>query len=337
MVKLIEEGEDVELQKTWQLPDNSQLKLYHRDRPSVEVSFSDSNSLSLNVETPATSPPGVSIPINYQWTGDRQTLKSRMVLLTWEHESNPNSFWIHDHSIGMGALDFDSAVAQLRLAISSRLPPNFQVVERTAMLPPENIQPGKYYLKAVYLDSITGETKPINIPPTFITIDPQANSTAAPELDLVTQLRNTAPKMAENIQGLDPIFAQTTRINQYDAQQDYLRQAEVTLSYRLKNQQVSQKQKIDWLYAIALSQVLQQNVNGAIESFNQITQLEPQNPYGYAYLAFVHLYDWQPNPAEVALNSATKLNPNIPEVKTLHGAAAIMQGKLIKAWKFFNY
>ena len=139
--------------------------------------------------------------------------------------------------------------------------------------------------------------------------------------------------MAENIKGLDPIFAQTTRINQYDARQDYLRQAETTLSYRLKNQQVSQQQKIDWLYAIALSRVLQQNVNGAIESFNTITQVEPQNPYGYAYLAFVHLYDWQPKPAEEALNSATKINSNIPEVKTLRGAAAVMQGRFIKAWK----
>ena len=37
IVKLVEEGSDFRLQKTWQLPDRSTLKLYHRIKPSVEV------------------------------------------------------------------------------------------------------------------------------------------------------------------------------------------------------------------------------------------------------------------------------------------------------------
>ena len=327
IVQLIEQGQDFKLRKSWQLPDDSQLKLYHRDRPSVEVNPSNNNSFSLTVETPSVSPPGAPIPITYRWRGDRNTLESGIVLLTWEHQSNPNSFWIHDRAIGIGALSFPD---------SAKATKGFQVLERTATLPPADIQSGKYNLKAVYLNKHTGETKTIDLPSTSIVINPQATAISAPELDLVTQLRNTAPKMAENIQGLDPIFAQTARINQYDAKQDYLKQTELSLSYRLQNQQVSQQQKIDWLYAIALSQVLQQDVNGAIESFKKITDIDNLNPYGYAYLAFVHLYDWQPKPAEVALNSAIKINPNIPEVKTLRGAAAVMQGKFIKAWKLFN-
>ena len=192
-------------------------------------------------------------------------------------------------------------------------------------------------MQAVYLDRNTNKTKPINSISVSIEIDPQATAIAAPELDLVTQLRNTAPKMAESIEGLEPVFAQTARINQYDARQDYLKQAELTLSYRLDNRQVSQQQTVDWLYAIALSRVLQQDVDGAIETFQKITRLEPQNPYGYAYLAFVHLYDWQPKAAEIVLNSAIKINPNISEIKTLQGVAAVMQGKVIKAWQLFKY
>ena len=326
IVQLVEQG-DFKLQKSWQLPDDSLLKLYHRLRPSVEVNLSNSNSFFLTVETPSVAPPGAPIPITYKWTGDRQTLKSGIVLLTWEHESNPDLFWIHDRAIGMGALNFPDLVKAAE---------SFEVIERTATLPPADIQSGKYNLKAVYLNRDTGETQTVDLPSISISIDSQATAVPAPELDLVTQLRNTAPKMAKNIQGLDPIFAQTARINQYDAKQDYLKQAELSLSYRLKNQQVSQQQKIDWLYAIALSQVLQQDVNGAIDSFSRITKLDFQNPYGYAYLAFVYLYDWQPQPAEVVLDSATKINPDIPEVKTLQGAAAVMQGNLIKAWQLFN-
>ena len=324
IVQLIERGQDFKLHKSWQLPDNSQLKLYHRHRPSVEVNLANSNFFSLTVETPSVAPPGVPIPVTYKWTGNRNTLESGIVLLTWEHQSNPDSFWIHDRAIGMGALNFSNSTREQ----------GFQVVERTATLPPADMQLGKYNLQAVYLNRYTGATHTLDLPSISISLDSQATATPAPELDLVTQLRNTAPKMAENIQGLEPIFAQTARINQYDAQQDYLKQAELSLSYRLQHQ-VSREQKIDWLYAIALSQVLQQDVNGALESFNRITRLDSQNPYGYAYLAFVRLYDWQPQLAEVALHSATKINPNISEVRTLQGVTAVMQGKFIKAWRFF--
>lgn len=340
IVQLIETGKDFKLQKSWQLPDDSQLKLYHRDRPFVEISpisqsppsppspqSPPSSPISLSAQLPISSPPGVPIPVTYQWTGDRQTLQSGIVLLTWEQENNPDSFWVQDHGVGMGALN---------LPPSSDNHNTFQVIERTAMLSPIDTKPGKYLLKATYLDRHTGKTQPIAFSPIAITIDPQASASPAPELDLVTQLSNIAPQMAENIQGLEPIFAQTARINQYDAQQDYLKQAELALSYRLKHSQVNQRQQRDWLYAIALSQVLQQNVDSAIASFSQITNLEPQNPYGYAYLAFVHLYDWQPKPAEVALNTATQINPDIPEVKTLSGVASIMQGRLIKAWKLLT-
>ena len=326
IVNLVEQGQDFKLHKSWQLPDNSQLKLYHRHRPSVEVNPINNNSFSLTVETPPIAPPGVPIPVVYKWTGDRNALESGIVLFTWKHETDPNSFWIHDRAIGMGALNL----------LNSTRKQGFQVIERTATLPSANMQPGKYNLQAVYLDRHTGKTQTLDLPPISISIDSQAIAVPAPELDLVTQLRNNAPKMSENIQGLESIFAQTARINQYDAKQDYLKQAELSLSYRLQHQQVSQKQKIDWLYTIALSQVLQQDVDGAIESFARITKLDDRNPYGYAYLAFVHLYDWQPKPAEVALNSAMEINPHIPEVKTLQGAAAVMQGKPIKAWRLFS-
>ena len=328
IVDLVERGDDFKLQKSWELPDDSQLKLYHRDRPLVEVNPSGVNTLSLTVDVPAVSPPGVPVPITYRWTGSRHLLESGMVLLTWIHETNSNSFWIHDRAIGMGALNFP---------VAGKEADGFEVIERTAMLPPTDIVPGKYSLQAVYLDRNTNKTKPINSISVSIEIDPQATAIAAPELDLVTQLRNTAPKMAESIEGLEPVFAQTARINQYDARQDYLKQAELTLSYRLDNRQVSQQQTVDWLYAIALSRVLQQDVDGAIETFQKITRLEPQNPYGYAYLAFVHLYDWQPKAAEIVLNSAIKINPNISEIKTLQGVAAVMQGKVIKAWQLFKY
>ena len=339
IVKLVEEGGDFELHKSWQLPDNSDLRLYHRLEPLVEVKSSQPSlsTVSLqNIIVPQVAPPGIPIPVTYEWTGSWSKLRSSLILLTWQqvnkntkvtpksHITNTSSLWLHDHSIGMGSLN-----------VSKNEIPNkgLAVIERTAMLPPANTLPGKYRLSAQYLDRASGETYPLDIPNVEITIDPNAKPLPAPELDLVTQLRTIAPNMGQGITGLDPIFVQTARINQYDAKQDYLTQAELALSYRLQQTNISQQQKLDWAYAVGLAQVLQQDVEGAIATFQKVIQLDLHNPFNYAYLAFVYLYDWQPTPAEKALKQAIALKPDNEEIQILSGVAALMKGNLIKAWQ----
>jgi 4-amino-4-deoxy-L-arabinose transferase-like glycosyltransferase len=328
--KLVTESPNFELHKSWQLPDNSELKLYRATQPNVEVSvinqepYSEEKIQLSAIELPQKVPMGKPIPVTYKWLGDGKQLARGIVLLTWQLDNKKNnSYWIHDRGIGMGMLAESIESPQHNYT--------FQVTERTAMLVPENITPGQYKLQATYLNRRTKESYNIPIPETTITIDANAPSPIAPELDLVTQLRTIAPTMGTGIAALEPIFAQTARINQYDGKQDYLKQTELALTHRLQEQ--STTQQIDWHYAIALSQVLQQDVKGAISTWQTLTQLAPDNPYNYAYLAFVYLYDWQPKPATIALNQATKIAPNIPEVKTLQGVAALMQGNLIKAWK----
>ncbi len=330
ITKLVETGGNFNLQKTWQLEDDSQLRLYHAKQPSIEVKpiATTSESVTLNqITLPQTTPPGKPIPVTYQWQGSWEKLQQGIVLLTWK-SNNTNDIWLHDRGIGMGALD------------SSNLKPEqyqntFQVTENTAMLPPANISPGEYSLSATYLNRKTGETQDISLSPINITIDSNALPQPAPELDLVTQLRTIAPTMGDSIAGLEPIFAQTARINQYDSKQDYLTQTELSLSHRLKQSDIPKKLQQDWTYAVALSQVLQQNVTGAIVSFKKVVEFNPNNPYNYGYLAFVYLYDWKPRLAEATLDKAVVINPNIPEINTLRAVAALMQGNLIKAWKLF--
>ena len=319
--KIVERVEhSFNLQKSWQLPDHSILKLYHRPSPSVTVQPSPtSRRVRLQqIRVPNAAPPGSPILVTYDWSGSWAQLQSGLVLLTWQHQ-NSDSFWLHDHGIGMGALQssrVDDANA------------TFTVQERTAMLP-GNAVPGIYTLKATYLNRLTEDVYPVAIPPITLTIDPTVSVTPAPELDLVTQLRAIAPRLAEGTAGLEPIFAQTARINQYDPLQDYLAQAEQALTYRLQQDQPP----LDWLWAIALANVLQQDVDGAISTLQQVIRLDSQNPYAYAYLAFVHLYDWQPRAAQAALKPAFALNPELSELHTLQGIAALMQGNLIEAWR----
>ncbi|MEQ9483501.1 tetratricopeptide repeat protein [Coleofasciculus sp. F4-SAH-05] len=401
MVENVEQGGEFQLQKTWDLPDGSVLKLYHRHQPFFQVTKVNSkqsivgadldpivgaglgthfryppineqqnppyspineqqkppyspineqqnpslfNSLPLSVVegldkiqlnrviVPETAPPGLPVPVTYEWAGDWQPLQSGIVLLTWHSlEGGYQYQWLHDHGIAMGNL-FPKSTNNRQLSTVTNQSPKYQVIERMAMLPPADIPAVTYTLKATYLNRETGETYPISVPPVRIKIAPKAPATPAPELDLITQFRTLAATLPNGSDSLEAIFEQTGRINQYDPIQDYLVQADLALTHRLK----LESKRLDWAYALALSRVLQVDSQSAIAALKRVVQLDPQNPYAHAYLAFVYLYEWRGQDAQNALKPALSLNPNLPEVQALSGGAALMQGNLVKTWYFIE-
>ena len=355
IVQAVETSPEFKLHQTWLL-DGDTLKLYHRKIPAVGVisrpleysslnliaeSF-DNSQLDVpiankiitakgNFPTPVTltkvtipekTPPGVPVPVSYIWSGTWEELKNGLVLLTWkrinsEKSGNNQSFWIHDHGFGMG-----------NLVGSSKKPEGtFQLIEHTAMLPPADIAPGNYTLEATYL-SRTGETYAINVPNVTINVDSQYEATPAPELDLLTQFRTLAASLPQGTKAVERIFASIARINQYDPTQDYLVQTRYSAEYRLQRSNA-----VELAYTLGLANVLQRRVESAIASFERVTQLDKQNPYAWAYLGFVRLYNWQPKAAEAALKTALDISPNQPQIKALAGIAALMRGNLVKAWE----
>lgn len=209
----------------------------------------------------------------------------------------------------------------------------FQVTETSAMLTPKNTPPGTYTLTATYINQKTRESYLITPLPVTIEIDPRSTPSPAPELDLITQLQVLAATLPQGTPALEHLFVEVARIHQYDPTQDYLQQAALAMQYRLKTSPHSDP---NWAYALALAKALKQDVNGAISAFEQVTKLDSQNPYAYAYLAFVHLYNFQPRSAESDLQQAIALNSQLPELHALHSIAALMQGKLFPAWNYFQ-
>ncbi|GET36590.1 glycosyltransferase family 39 protein [Microseira wollei] len=342
MVQLIEKGSDFELHKTWELPDKSTLKLYHRRQPSVVVKplsqEKGSQKIRLNrVIVPDKAPPGIPVPVTYEWSSPSEQLRTGLLLLTWrkstvtpEKRTQPQR-WLHDHAIAMGSL-YPGTSFEMGLPDLETTTKELRVIEQTAMLPPGNITPGTYTLEAAYFNQQTGETYPIPVPPVTLNIDPKAAPKPAPELDLVTQLRILSAQLPTGPKALESLFDQIGRINQYDPIQDYLEQAAQALEYRLKRE----PQNLEWAYGVALARVLQQRVPDAIAALQRVTQLDSQNPYAFAYLAFVNLYDWRPGAAQIALFQARSLNPNFPELDALSAVAALMQGNLLQAWHHFQ-
>ncbi|KOP26926.1 glycosyl transferase [Hapalosiphon sp. MRB220] len=331
MVKTIEQDGNFQLQKSW-VDGSSTINLYHQKTPTIEVKAISPNQppakiALLQVTVPETAPPGIPVPVSYQWNGGWEELQNGIVLLTWKNPTSQGSpggerLWTHDHGIGMGNL----------YAGANKPQGTFQVTERSAMLPPAEIAPGDYTLEATYLNRISGETYTIPVPKVTLKIEQQAAPSTAPELDLITQLQRLAANLPQGTKALEQLFAEIGRINQYDPIQDYLEQARLSLQYRL--QHVSQNR--DWAYALALANVLQKRVNGAIAALEKVTQLDSENPYAWAYLAFVQLYNWQPGAAEKSLQPSLAKSPNVEEIQALNGVAALMQGKVISAWQIFH-
>jgi 4-amino-4-deoxy-L-arabinose transferase-like glycosyltransferase len=329
MVKTVEQDGNFQLHKSW-VAGGGTIKLYHQQTPPIEVKAispeqPQAKIALLQVTVPEKTPPGVPVSVSYEWTGPWEELQNGIVLLTWKNpltNQRGEMSWIHDHGIGMGNL----------YAGANKPQGTFQVTERTAMLPPADMTSGNYILEAIYLNRVSGESYLIPVPKVTLQIDSQATVTTAPELDLTTQLRNVAATLPQGRKALEQLFEEIGRINQYDPIQDYLGQARLSLAYRL--QHVSQNR--DWAYALALANVLQKRVNGAIAALEKVTQLDSENPYAWAYLAFVQIYNWQPSAAEKSLQLSLAKNSDLKEIQALNGVAALMQGKVIRAWQIFQ-
>jgi 4-amino-4-deoxy-L-arabinose transferase-like glycosyltransferase len=328
LIKRVEQGEQLQFHRSWNLPNGDALNLYRQRVPAIEVTpiaAAQPTEPLVQLEqvlVPDRAPPGQPIPVTYQWRGAWEMLQSGLVLLTWRRQGEPLQGvdrWIHDHGIGMGNLHARS------------MPPtaNFRVLERTAMLPPPNAAAGTYFLEASYVNRKTGNPMTIPFPVAQLQIDPAAPPTAAPELDFVTQLRSLATTLPQGIPALDRVFNEVARLSQYDPTQDAVTQTRQALEVRLRQT----PNNLEFAYGAALANILKRRVDPAIATLQRVVQLDAKNPYGYAYLAFVNLYAFRPQPAQAAIDTALQLDPSIPELQALRGAAALMRGQIGQAWQ----
>ncbi|NJL83215.1 MAG: phospholipid carrier-dependent glycosyltransferase [Chloroflexaceae bacterium] len=128
--EIVEESPEFRLQDQWNLPDASQLKLYRRKLPTVEVQPLPQTLEKIHLEQvqiPVQAPPGQPIPVTYYWIGPWQALRSGLVILTWHKqikngepllnsvnqnrgnqdltlENKDKSRWLHDRALAMGFL-----------------------------------------------------------------------------------------------------------------------------------------------------------------------------------------------------------------------------------------
>ncbi|MEM9771826.1 MAG: hypothetical protein AAF889_09565 [Cyanobacteria bacterium P01_D01_bin.73] len=322
LVDLVKNGGDFERVARWELSDESEMFLFGRSRRSSTVKAINQNPQRVSLATvtvPQQVPPGVPFAVTYGWEGPWEALQEGLISLTWSLvdavDSEGRTSWIDDRAIAQGDLFGNQT-------------DGFLVSDSTATLPPPNLVPGEYRVEGTYINSRTGETYALEAPDTTVTINPAAAPQAAPELDRVAQLRLLALRLRLGIPEFDGIFEEIGRINQYDPGQSYTEQAAILARQRLEDE----PDRLSHLYLLGLAEVLQRNAPAAIEAFEAIAQLDAENPYAHAYLAFVNLYDFQAGAAETAIEKALARSPDQPEFRLIRAAARLLRLNLVGMW-----
>lgn len=328
----VENDPALTIYRSWSLPDQSQLNLYRRRQPAVELvplSAKPKAVSLLRVQNPAQAQAGTTIPITYEIAGSGQDLQQGILLLTWQQVAG-SARWSHDHGIGFGQIALNPTDPLLAARIT----------EHTAMQLPSTLPAGTYRLQGLYLNRQTQQTQPLPLPSATIQVIAASATAGTPSTpttattvdqnlppDLVTQLHQLAQLLAQG--KLNGLFEQVGPMNQYDSTQDYLKVAELAAAYRWQQN----PQDLDAAYTLVLATVLQRKAEPAIAHLTRLTQIDAPNPYAWAYLAFVNLYQWRPAPAQAALRQVVALRPDLPELKTLQLMADVMQGNVLSAWK----
>ncbi len=118
----------------------------------------------------------------------------------------------------------------------------------------------------------------------------------------------------------DPLFVEVGRLNQADPDQDYLRQAVTFWQARL----VTQPDRLDLLYPLALAYALQRQAPEAEAILNRIVRLDGGNPNAWLALGVVRTYRFQLGAARMAFDRAAVLGDRSPTLKTLRGVTAAL-------------
>ncbi len=309
LLPIVERDPNLQLHKTWKTRDASILKLYRRKNIPIVVEPIAENLKNIRLEKVMISPsPELSVNTTYQLSGDRDSLKNGLLLLTWKSK---DLTWHHDRGIGMGDLYLDLTNI-----------PSFRITEHSAMLPPEKSPLEGYQLTANYLDRQTGATYPLTVPK--IQIQPATEHPA--ELDLITRLHQLGKLFAQG--KIDPVFSEIAILNQYDPIQDYLVQAQQAIKYRIDRGDNNSELK----YTLALTQALQRQIEPLLANLTQITKQDPQNPSAWTYLGVVRLYNWQPQAAEMVFKKAEDLPSPPSALATLKIVSALFRFDLPQVW-----
>ena len=300
LTNLIKESNKFENFNSWQLPDGSNATLYKRKIINESISIINKNLIPLSLDLVFSSN-----GINANIKGNVETLSNGNLIINATNKKNK-----HEINISIPKV----------FNISNK---NIEIIKNVNYEKPLNFD------KSLKFESTLISSKNNKIPVQInnVTFDEKEN--IFPEGKFQINKINEVEKMGRYLKKgeFDKLFDIVGLVNQSDPNQEYLKDSEKIFKYRYE----LDKNNPDYLYKIAISQILQRKSIEASNTLDKIMKFEKNNSNLYLAKSVVDIYNLNPKQADKNIQMASKLN-NKEElestIKTLKYISNIMNLKI---------
>ena len=302
------------LEKKWLLKDKSKLSLYRRENLNSHIQKKECRN-----KNPSLSIKQIPNGININLKGKGNLFKKSNLLIDISHEdTNVNS----NFTIAGGLIE-NSLKNNDCYELSQNIPINLKLFKE---------------IKRAYINvrffSEGDNIKVLNPENNFLII----NEASDKDLDnilfenkimIVSKLGNLLKKGE-----YEKLFNLVGILNQSDPKQDYIVNAE-----NIYKKIYSETKKLDDLYSILISQVLQRKINEANQVIEKIITQDSKNGNSYLAKAIINIYLLNPKESLKAINISKNLNKSVEAEsisKTVEGISNILILNLLKGYEILS-
>ncbi len=277
LAQLIKKSDRFEIFESWILPDGSKASLYKRKRMNESVKLI-SNKYPLTTLDLFFNGNGLTINLK----GNEQILNNSNLLINAKNKKN-----IYEINVALPK-------------ISNYANRNIEIIKNIYLDNPIKLN------DSLKFNALILSKQNQNFPILRKDLNYEENFNPSFEKKFEVNKINELEKMGKYLKNgeFDKLFNLVGLVNQSDPSQEYLKDAEQIFEYKYK----FIKKNIDYLYNIAISQILQRKSNEADSTLKELIKLEKNNSNLYIAKAIIDIYNFNPRQAEKNINLASKLN-----------------------------
>ena len=289
---LIKESNKFKNFKSWELPDGSKATLYKRKVMNESISIINKNFITPNLDLIFSSN-GITANLK----GSDEIIKNSNLLIN--ARNNAKKYEIN--------ISYPKTINLFNK--------NIEIIKNV------NFEDEFNFNKSLKFDSIliTNKNKKIPVKINKVIFNQKVNkdTTGQFQINKIKELE----KMAEYLRlgEFDKLFNLVGVVNQSDPDQEYLKSAEKIFKYRYQ----LNNNNYDYLYKIAISQILQRKSIEASNSLKEIMKYEKNNSNLYLAKSIVDIYNFNPRKADKNIQMASKLNNDENLISTINSIKLI--------------
>ena len=289
---LIKESNKFKNFKSWELPDGSKTTLYKRKVMNESISIINKNFITPNLDLIFSSN-GITANLK----GSDEIIKNSNLLIN--ARNNAKKYEIN--------ISYPKTINLFNK--------NIEIIKNV------NFEDEFNFDKSLKFDSIliTNKNKKIPVKINKVIFNQKVNkdTTGQFQINKIKELE----KMAEYLRlgDFDKLFNLVGVVNQSDPDQEYLKNAEKIFKYRYQ----LNNNNYDYLYKIAISQILQRKSIEASNSLKEIMKYEKNNSNLYLAKSIVDIYNFNPRKADKNIQMASKLNNDENLISTINSIKLI--------------